>query len=114
MLGSILRGVRGVEVDSETLAADVIENVVRGEGHYLGHEQTLARMERDYFYPQVADRQSPSDWKDSGSLDIRQRAKIRAKEILDSNFPSHIDSETDEKIRTRFDIVLPREVMKSR
>ncbi|MEM7293964.1 MAG: trimethylamine methyltransferase family protein [Pseudomonadota bacterium] len=113
MLGSILRGVRGIEVSADSLAAGVIEDVVYGEGHYLGHEQTLARMESDYVYPDVADRQSPSDWQDAGSLDIRERAKLRAREILDSHFPSHVDEATDRRIRERFNIVLPREVMRS-
>ena len=37
MLGAILRTVRGVEAGAETLSADVIAEVSRGEGHYLGH-----------------------------------------------------------------------------
>ena len=40
--------------------AEVIAEVSRSEGHYLGHPQTLARMERDYVYPSVADRRTPT------------------------------------------------------
>ncbi|MEM7207583.1 MAG: trimethylamine methyltransferase family protein [Pseudomonadota bacterium] len=111
MIGSMLRGVRGIEVNDETLATDVIETVVNGEGHYLGHDQTLARMEKDYYYPDNADRQSPSDWKDAGSLDARDRARNKAREVLQTHFPNHIDAATDDKIRQRFDIRLPREAM---
>lgn len=111
MIGSVLRGVRGIEVNDETLAAEVIESVVHGEGHYLGHEQTLARMKSDYIYPQVADRQSPNDWKDAGSLDIRDRARIKAREILRIYFPDHIEKALDNKIRERFDIRLPASAM---
>ncbi|MEM7045775.1 MAG: trimethylamine methyltransferase family protein, partial [Pseudomonadota bacterium] len=56
MLGGILRSVRGVEVSSESLAAEVIAEVCRGDGDYLGHPQTLARMKADYVYPDIADR----------------------------------------------------------
>jgi len=114
MIGSVLRGVRGIEVSDETLAADVIENVVTGDGHYLGHAQTLARMKSDYLYPQVADRQSPNDWKDSGSLDIRERARIVARELLQSHYPEYITVEQDRWIRERHDIMLPRELMQQR
>ena len=111
MIGAVLRGVRGLEVNDETLAADVIETVVTGEGHYLGHQQTLARMKSDYYYPEVADRQSPNDWKDAGSLDIRERARNRAREVLQSHFPSHLSPELDARIRADFDILLPASAM---
>jgi trimethylamine--corrinoid protein Co-methyltransferase len=111
MIASVLRGVRGIEVDDETLSADVIEAVVTGEGHYLGQAQTLARMKTDYVYPEVADRQSPNDWKDAGSLDIRERARIKAREILASHFPNSLSRELDDRIRAEFDILLPRSAM---
>ena len=37
MLGSINRTVRGIEITPDTLSAQVIADVVRGEGHFLGH-----------------------------------------------------------------------------
>ena len=107
MIGQVLRTVRGIEVDDETLSAAVIAEVVRGEGHYLGHGQTLARMQSDYLYPRVADRATPSEWEEAGALDIRERARITAREILASHRPDHIDRATDARIRAGFDIVLP-------
>ena len=111
MIGSILRGLRGIEVNEATLAADVIKSVVRGEGHYLGHEQTLARMKSDYLYPQIADRHSPDEWKEAGSLDMRERARIRARKLLGQHFPQYIDREMDQRIRECFDIQLPEALM---
>ena len=40
----------------------MIDRVVTGEGHYLGEPQTLERMKTEYVYPQLADRQSVSEW----------------------------------------------------
>ena len=111
MIGSILRGVRGIEVSDETLAAAAIEAVVTGEGHYLGHGQTLARMKTDYYYPEMTDRQSPNDWKDAGSLDIRERARIKAREVLSTHYPRIIPAEIDARIRAEFDILLPQSAM---
>ena len=106
MIGSVLRGVRGVEVNHETLARNVIDHVVNHEGHYLGEPQTLERMETDYYYPKVADRESPADWQDKGGLDIRERARLMAKDILHSHYPDHIAPELDQTIREKFNICL--------
>ncbi len=111
MLGAILRTVRGVEVDDESLSVETIRDVVLGEGHYLGHAQTLANMTRDYLYPTVADRLSPSDWEERGARDIRERARDEVRRILARHFPRHIDDGTDTRLRERFPIALPRERM---
>ncbi|MBT6512149.1 MAG: methyltransferase, partial [Rhodospirillaceae bacterium] len=114
MLGAILRTVRGIEVTDENLSVETIREVVLGEGHYLGHPQTLANMTRDYLYPEIADRLSPSDWEERGSLDIRERAREEARRILMEHFPRHIDDVTDARIREHFPIMLPREKMTPR
>lgn len=106
MLGGILRSVRGVEVSGETLATEVITEVCQGEGHYLGHLQTLERMKADYVYPTVADRRPPSDWEADGALDMRTRARTRAGEILAQHYPDHLPEETDRLLRERYDILL--------
>ncbi len=62
------RNVRGIEVNDETLSLEVIANVcVDGPGHYLGNEQTLALMQKEYVYPQVANRMSPKEWNEAGN-----------------------------------------------
>ena len=42
----------------------------------------------------------------NGSPDIRDAAESRAREILSSHYPSHIEPKIDEEIRRRFPIVL--------
>ena len=111
MLGNILRTIRGVEVSRETLAADVIHEVTQGEGHYLGHAQTLARMETDYLYPEIGDRRTPREWSEDGAVDARTRARRRAREILDSHFPATLEAELDAALRQRYDIMLPNSKM---
>lgn len=110
--GSVMRMVRGIEVNEETLAVDVIREVVNGEGHFLGHPQTIERMNSDYYYPHTADRRSRADWEQAGALDMRERARRRARHLLDTQFPTHIPNQLDDRLRAEFDIFLPREVMK--
>ena len=56
LLGAILRTVKGIEVNADTVNFDVIRDTVTGVGHYLGHAQTFARMKTDYVYPEIAER----------------------------------------------------------
>lgn len=111
MLGSVLRGVRGIEVNDQTLSYDVIGDVIDGPGHYLAHDQTLERMASDYVYPEFGNRDSIEVWQERGQEDIRGLAKRAAKEILRNHFPEHIDSLVDAEIRSQFDIRLSRSHM---
>lgn len=110
MLGGVLRSIHGVEVNAETVAVDSIRDVVNGEGHYLGHPQTLERMESDYVYPQVADRQTPDGWAEDGSRDMLERARDRAREILSAKRPFYLDPAVDAMLRSRYDIMLPPQI----
>lgn len=111
--GQVMRLVRGLEVTEETLSLDVIHNIcTEGPGHYLGHEQTIALMNSEYHYPHTADRTTRQSWEEAGGLDMREKAKRKAREILKTNFQEIVSAETDAHIRERFKILLPREVMK--
>jgi len=112
MLGAVLRTVRGIEVNDETLSLDVIRQVVHGEGHYLRAGQTLELMRTEYEYPALADRSTPGEWEAEGSPDIRERAGRRVREILSTHYPEYIDPAVDRKVRDTFPILLPRENMR--
>jgi trimethylamine--corrinoid protein Co-methyltransferase len=112
MLGAVLRAIRGIEVTDESLAVEVIEEVVNGPGHFLGHPQTLSLMESEYLFPDLGDRQQPAAWEEAGSLDIRARARARVEQALATHYPRYIDPAVDAEIRDAFDIRLAAEDMK--
>ena len=111
--GAVLRMVRGIEVNDETLSIDVIDDVCRGAGHFLGHPQTLSLMHSEYLYPEIMDRASRDDWEEMGSKDIREVAREKARQVLADHWPDVIPAEIDNDIRSRFEIRLPRESMRS-
>jgi len=113
LLGAIMRTVRGVEVNEETLSYAVMEQVVHGEGHYLRSPQTLDLMRTEYEYPNLANRQTPGEWEEAGSPDIRQAAGERARSILASHYPEYIDPATDARIREQFPILINPEHMRT-
>ncbi|KIC20162.1 trimethylamine methyltransferase family protein [Leisingera sp. ANG-Vp] len=108
LLGAILRTVKGVEVSEDTLNFEVIRDVVLGEGHYLGHPQTFARMKTDYLYPEIADRRSISEWEEAGARDARDAARDKVQAILAEHYPRHIPEQLDRQLRENFNIILPR------
>jgi trimethylamine--corrinoid protein Co-methyltransferase len=115
MLGQAMRCVRGIEVTDATLSVEAIRDVcTRGPGHFLGHPQTLALMQTEYVYPNVADRLSPKAWAEYGKPEALQMAVMRKKEILEGHYPGYISGATDAAIRQRFDIRLDRERMRIR
>ncbi len=112
LLGAANRTVRGIEVTEETLAVDVISDVVKGPGHFLGHPQTLRLMQRDYVYPAVGDRLSPDDWADAGATSVADRAHEYVTATLGEHYPDHVSPEADAKIRDLLPIRLPVEAVR--
>jgi trimethylamine--corrinoid protein Co-methyltransferase len=106
MCGAILRTVRGIELNGESIDLDRIEAVATGAGHYLGEAQTLELMKTEYTYPVLGNRQSISDWRDAGSRTIGDAARDRTAELL-STPPTHLPHDREAAIRAAFDIRLP-------
>ncbi len=99
------RALRGVEVNADNLGYDAIVDAVLGEGHFLGGAHTYAAMERDYFYPALADRDEPRTWADKGAPDAWDIARRKATEILSSHYPQYLSVAQDRAIRDRFNIL---------
>lgn len=112
MLGAILSAASPIEVTTKTLAVDVIAQTVQGEGHFLGHPDTYARMKSDFVYPAHADRQPPDTWLANGAPTINSAARLTAETTLATHFPSYIPAAIDQELRARFDIRLPEERMR--
>ncbi|MBD0865072.1 MAG: trimethylamine methyltransferase family protein [Rhodobacteraceae bacterium] len=101
------RALRGIEVTNDNLGFDAICDAVLGDGHFLGGKQTHAAMERDYFYPTLADRNEPRTWAQNGAKDAWARARERAQSILREHKPMYLTAEQDQEIRERFNIQYP-------
>jgi trimethylamine--corrinoid protein Co-methyltransferase len=111
--GQVMRLVRGLEVTDESLSVDVIHQVCAGDGHYLGHPQTLSLMNNEYHYPHTADRATRQDWEAAGSPDMRERARQKARAVLKTSFPEIVPDELDRQLRDTFNILLERRSMLS-
>ena len=112
VLGAVGRMTRGIEVNSETLSFDEINQVCTGgEGHYLGSANTLRVMQSEYVYPDFSDRASPTEWEERGKPLPLDLAIAKKREILSAPAPRHVSDEIDTKLRTEFPVFLSPEAM---
>lgn len=81
IIGMIKRIGRGIEVNDDTIAYDVIKEV-GPQGAYIGHEHTLDNFREEFYQPVLSDRNNQNQWKKQGSLTAEQRANTRWKKLL--------------------------------
>lgn len=104
MLSHVYRLIRGVEVSDESLALETMRNVITGEGHFIGEQQTLNAMERDYFYPPLSDRSDPEVWQQQGAKALNDVARERATELLNNAPASYLSDAQEQQIRNDYPI----------
>jgi trimethylamine--corrinoid protein Co-methyltransferase len=80
LIGFLRAATRGVVVDDETLALDVIEEL-GPSGNYLGHRHTLAHY-KEPFYGKLIDKRPYSSWHRTGATTMEQRAANMVDTIL--------------------------------
>ncbi len=91
-----LRFVRGLEVNDETLALDVINKVGPG-GIFLSEKHTLKHF-RERWISRLSDIYSFETWEKGGSKPIDKVAKEKVKQILTTHKPEPIPEDVEKEI----------------
>jgi trimethylamine--corrinoid protein Co-methyltransferase len=89
---------RGIEVNDETLALDVISKVGPG-GHFLTQKHTLDHLRKEHWMPTLLDRQMRESWVKNGSKDLLKRARERTKEILSNHKPNPLPKDIEKELQ---------------
>jgi trimethylamine--corrinoid protein Co-methyltransferase len=105
IIGMALRLLEGIQIDGETLGLEALREV-GPSGNFLSSMHTVKFMRQEYFRQTLGDRQTREAWEESGSLDGRERARRKAREILKTHLPKRLDAKIDQEIKKRFDIRL--------
>lgn len=79
--GMCFRALKGIEINDDTLAVDVICKVGHG-GNFLANEHTLKYFKTEFFRPSIFNRITRAVWEAEGSKDLKENAKQKAKSIL--------------------------------
>ena len=88
---------KGIEVNEDTLAADLIHDVGIG-GNYLAKRHTLAHL-KDAWSPVVFEYTTREDWIKRGSVDVVKRANLRAKAMLKEAKPVPLEKDVDKYLK---------------
>ena len=88
--GMVLRCMRGIEVNDETLANDLIHKVGPG-GNFLTERHTLEHLRKEIVVAKILDK--------SKVKDIHETAKKRARNLLNTHQPEPLEKSIREELR---------------
>ncbi len=98
VFGMIFRAVKGIEVDEERLAVDVIAKVVDESSDFLRQRHTLKYFRQEHYLPKLTDRTSRSRWQEMGSKKMVEVAREKVRKMLAEHQPLPLDREVVRKI----------------
>ncbi len=90
IIDMVKRILRGIPVDDESMALDVINEIGPG-GHFLQHDHTYQRFKKEIWKPKMIDRQNWENWELTGSKTYQQRVRERVIEILEADTAPLLD-----------------------
>jgi trimethylamine--corrinoid protein Co-methyltransferase len=89
---------RGIPVNDETLAVDVIREIGIGK-NFLSHDATFKHM-RSQSQPNLIDRSMRDEWEASGSKSIYEKASEEARHILETHKPEPLPDDVLATLRS--------------
>lgn len=98
IIGYLKRIKKGVQVNDDTLAYDVIAEV-GPQGAFLAHEHTAMHFREESYFPTLSNRMSYDRWEEAGSESAQQAANRKWKEILASYTAPALSPEIDRDLR---------------
>jgi len=96
--GMVARALSGISFGDEFMALDLI-NHVGPTGNFLRERHTLQYLRSEHFLPELANRKARNDWEDEGSPTLVDRAKDKAREILEKHHPTPLPEDVDQELR---------------
>lgn len=92
LVGEAKRFLKGIEVDEEHLAEEVIREVGPG-GNYLAEEHTMEFFRDEVWFARLANRENYETWTENGSKDMTQRAQDQLLHLLKTHVPKPLSDE---------------------
>ena len=93
----IKRTIRGIEVNDELMAVDLIKQVGIG-GNFLAQEHTLKHLVGEQVQADIIDRRMRGGWEKKGARDLHQSSVERAREILETHQPKQLEGGLAEEL----------------
>jgi len=97
VIGMIKQFMKGIPVNRETLAREVIEAVGPG-GHYLTRKHTLDHFRDVFWKPGLMNRMTREQWEEEGSKEMSQVVKEETLHIMETHRPEPLDGKVLEEL----------------
>lgn len=98
IIGQVKRLVRGIEVNDETLALDVIAKVGPG-GNFMAEDHTYHNFKKEWFFPTLFNRRRYQDWDAAGRPDLAANAQKKLLDIIENHHPKQLDENVKTKVQ---------------
>ena len=92
-IGMTRRLMRGFDIDTESLALDLIDSIGPG-GNFLQTEHTLANFRRELWQPSLMAREHYDKWEDQGRKAIDQKIREKIRAILETHAVKPLSGKT--------------------
>ncbi len=96
--GVINRILKGIDVNPDTLAVDIIREIGIG-GEYLTHNHTMEKFKSEQWDAQLGNRMEIAKWEKAGSMDIRAKAREQVKKIMATHQPKPLEPDVQKKLQ---------------
>lgn len=97
IIGWIRQYMKHVDMNNETLALDLIDEIVKRDGDFLQTDHTLRHYKEDY-YSELLDRQNYHAWQAQGAATLRERAGRKVDSILKEHRPIPLPTDTSKAL----------------
>ena len=102
--GSIRRACRGFSITPDSLAVDIIAEIMDGKRNFLDQPHTVKYLRSGEVYvTKLAERGTWEDWERQGRPDMVKRAQQRAQNLLNSHQPLPLDETQEKELQVIYD-----------
>lgn len=109
LAGSLMRMRRGIEVNDETLALDLIKRI-GFSGNYLAEEHTVQHFRKEHYIPKLLPRDPYEAWLEKGSKSALDNARERVRTLLAKHQPYLVDAAVEAELNTYREMVAGRTI----
>lgn len=103
-VGMVKRIRRGIEVNEDSLALEVIKEVGPA-GQFLDKPHTFKHVRTEFHQPTLSDRSSYGAWQKKGAEQVMQSANKKWKKILENYEPPELPASVDKDLQRFIDVV---------
>jgi trimethylamine--corrinoid protein Co-methyltransferase len=107
MCGLALRLARGIEVNEDTIALDLIKEV-GWAGHYLDQMHTAEHYRQEFSFPRLLKRTPRDSWEKKGAKTAFDLARERVQELLAKYEPPELDPAAERELLDYLEVVRGR------